>query len=123
MCVIRKSNISVEQAIKKLKEKANKNQRNIKPQTLEFAKYIIIFTTLPENFSANAVLEWYRVRWQIELVFKRLKSLTGFGHLPKHDERSSRAWLYGKLLVGLLVEKLIHCSSVISPWGYYLQQK
>ena len=121
VCVIRKSNIAAEQAIKKLKEKASKKQKNIKPRTLEFAKYIIIFTTLPESFSANAVLEWYRVRWQIELIFKRLKSLTGFGHLPKHDERSSRAWLYGKLLVGLLVEKLIHCSSVISPWGYYLQ--
>ena len=123
VCVIRKSNIAAEQAIKKLKEKASKKQKSPKSKTLEFAKYIIIFTTLPESFGANAVLEWYRVRWQIELVFKRLKSLTGFGHLPKHDERSSRAWLYGKLLVGLLVEKLIHCSSVISPWGYYLQQK
>lgn len=121
VCIIRKSNIAAEQAIKKLKEKASKKQKSPKAKTLEFAKYIIIFTTLPESFSANAVLEWYRVRWQIELVFKRLKSLTGFGHLPKHDERSSRAWLYGKLLVGLLVEKLIHCSGVISPWGYYLQ--
>jgi DDE family transposase len=120
VCVIRKSNIAAQQAIKTLKEKASKKQKMIKPATLEFAKYIIVFTTLPDNFSPKVVLEWYRVRWQIELVFKRLKSLTGFGHLPKHDERSSRAWLYGKLLVGLLVEKLIHCSSVISPWGYYL---
>lgn len=123
LCVIRKSHIAAEQAIKKLKEDASKRQSMLKSHTLEFAKYIIIFTTLPENFSAHTVLEWYRIRWQIELVFKRLKSLTGFGHLPKHDERSSRAWLYGKLLVGLLVEKLIHCSSVISPWGYNIQQE
>lgn len=123
LCVIRKSNIAAEQAIRKIKEKASKKQKSPKPETLEFAKYIIIFTTLPESFSVDAVLEWYRIRWQIELVFKRLKSLTGFGHLPKHDERSSRAWLYGKLLVGLLVEKLIHCSGVISPWGYSLQQE
>src|SRR3990167_9723937 len=94
VCVIRKSNIAAEQAIKKIKEKASKKQKSPKPKTLEFAKYIIIFTTLPESFSVNAVLEWYRIRWPIELVFKRLKSLTGFGHLPKHDERSSRAWLY-----------------------------
>jgi len=42
----------------------------------------------------NAV---HRMRWQIELVFKRLKSLAQLGRVPKHDDRSSRAWLYGKL--------------------------
>lgn len=47
------------------------------------------------------------MRWQIELVFKRLKSIAQLGHLPKHDDRSSRAWLYGKLLVTLLAQKLI----------------
>lgn len=124
LCVIRKSEIASAIAIKKLLRKSSKKQESIKPNTLEFAKYIIVFTTLPsEWFTVNAVLEWYRLRWQIELIFKRLKSLTGFGHLPKHDERSSRAWLYGKLLVGLLIEKLIHCSNVISPWGYYLREK
>jgi IS4 transposase len=32
-----------------------------------------------------------KASWQIELVFKRLKSLVQLGHLPKHDDRSSRA--------------------------------
>jgi hypothetical protein len=63
-------------------------------------------------------LEWYRLRWQIELVFKRLKSLAELGHLAKHDERSVRSWLYGKLLVGLLTQKLIRTGRDISPWGY-----
>ncbi len=51
-------------------------------------------------------------------MFKRLKSLAGLGHLPKHDEVSARAWLYGKLFTGLLVEKLIEYAKTISPWGY-----
>ena len=29
------------------------------------------------------------------------------GHLPKEDEESSKAWLYGKLFVALLTEGLI----------------
>ena len=37
------------------------------------------------------VLRSYRMRWQIELVFKRLTTLAQLGHLPKHDDRSSRA--------------------------------
>ena len=66
------------------------------------------------------VLEWYRVRWQIELVFKRLKSLAELGALPKHTDESARGWLYGKLLVVLLGQKLERLGRDISPWGYRL---
>lgn len=121
LCVIRKSKTAIELALKKLKREASKRQSELQPTTIEFAKYIILFTTLPSTeFSTNEVLEWYRFRWQIELVFKRLKSLTAFGHLPKYDDVSARSWLYGKLFVGLLTEKLIHSARVISPWGYCL---
>ena len=53
-------------------------------------------------------------------MFKRFKSLAALGHLPKHDERSAKSWLYGKLFVTLLVEKLIGHARPISPWGYEL---
>jgi IS4 transposase len=59
----------------------------------------------------------YRRRWQIELAFKRLKSLARLGHLPKHDSRSSCAWLYGKLFVTLLAQKTIRIGRDISPSG------
>ena len=88
---------------------------------MEFARYVIVFTTFPGADSSGAeVLEWYRLRWQLELVFKRFKSLAELGHLPKHDDESAKAWLYGKRLVALLVEKLIGHASAISPWGYRL---
>lgn len=54
------------------------------------------------------------MRWQIELVFKRLKSLAQLGHVPKHDDRSSRPWVYGKLLVALLAQKLIRMGQDVS---------
>lgn len=121
MCVIQKSNVSAEQAIKKLRQNASKRQAKLKDTTEEFARYVIIFTTLPnEQYPLDLVLESYRFRWQIELVFKRLKSLAGLGHLPKHDEMSARAWLYGKLFTGLLVEKLICYAKTLSPWGVFL---
>ena len=62
---------------------------------------------------------WYRVRWQVELTFKRFKSLAGLGHLPKRSDDSARAWLYGKLLAALLAEKLVrHADSrAVSPCG------
>jgi hypothetical protein len=60
------------------------------------------------------------MRWQIELAFKRLKSLAQFGHVPKHHDRSSRAWIYGKLLVALLTQKLSRIGRDLSPCGYPL---
>lgn len=50
-----------------------------------------------------------------------MKSILGLGHLPKKDPASARAWLHGKLLVGLLVERMIQLASTISPWGYQLE--
>ena len=80
---------------------------------------MIVFTTFPAaDFTPAAVLDWYRVRWQVELVFKRFKSITQLGHLPKHDEASAQAWLYGKLFTALLVENLVRHARAVSPWGY-----
>ena len=54
---------------------------------------------------------------------KRLKSIVQLGHVPKQDDQSSRAWLYGKLFVALLSQKLARVGSTISPWGYYLPEQ
>jgi IS4 transposase len=67
---------------------------------------------------AKAIMEFYRKRWQVELAFKRLKSLLQLGHLKKYDEDSAKAWLQGKLLVACLIETLILTAERFSPWGY-----
>jgi hypothetical protein len=122
VCVVRKSEQATRLALKKLQRKAFKNNAALEPQTLLYAAYVLVFSTLPEaEFSAPAILEWYRLRWQIELVFKRFKQIARLGHLPKTDPASARAWLYGKLLVALLTEKLVAHAKTISPWGYQLQ--
>jgi hypothetical protein len=119
LCAIRKSAQAAERARRKILRKSQQGGPVPKPETLRYADYVMVFTTLPqEAFSGAEIVQWYRTRWQIELVFKQLKSLAQLGHLPKHDERSSRAWLYGKLLIALLGQKLIRLGRDISPWGY-----
>lgn len=121
ICAIRKSNEAIKLAHKKIMRNAQKKGHKIKPETLEYAKYVIVFTNYPQDsFTATEILEWYRVRWQVELVFKRFKSIAQLGHLPKHSDDSAKAWLYGKLFVALLTEKIIECASSVSPWGYVL---
>jgi hypothetical protein len=79
------------------------------------AQYFCVWTSLPDQFEPDQILEAYRLRWQVELAFKRMKSILGFGRLPKKDPASARAWLHGKLFVSVLAEHLISAAAAFSP--------
>lgn len=122
ICAIRKSKEAIKIAHEKIRKLASKKQSITKPETFTFAEYVIVATTFPETeFSAQQILENYRIRWQIELLFKRFKQIAQLGHLPKYDEESSKAWLYGKLFIALITEKIVAHAAAISPWGYDLE--
>lgn len=124
LCVIRKSKAAIALAQKRLRRKASKQGSELRPQTLVYAEYVmVLFTFPPREFSPAVILQWYRFRWQIELVFKRFKQIAQLGHLPKEDAQSARAWLYGKLFVALLTDKLIQQASAFSPWGFELPEE
>jgi hypothetical protein len=124
VCAIRKSEDAIARAQRNIELKVNRGKGTMSPQRLEYACYVMVFTTLPQNdATAEQVLEGYRLRWQIELTFKRLKSIVQLGHVPKLDDQSSRAWLLGKLFVALLSQKLIRVGRSISPWGYVYFQR
>jgi hypothetical protein len=118
ICAVRKS-LAARKAsrIRCLRENSKKG-RKVKPETLEAAEYVVVFTTLERNFSAAKVMEIYRCRWQVELAFKRLKSILGLGKLKIFDQEGAKAWLHGKLLVAALIQALITAGSTFSPWGF-----
>jgi hypothetical protein len=92
LCAVRKSAEAIPLAEKCLKQTALRKGREIQPETWEYAKYVMVFPTFsPRRFTAVEILQWYRIRWQVELVFKRLTSLAQLGHLPKSDAQSARA--------------------------------
>ena len=98
----------------KLDEVNRRNKRNDSRKqrtTSSFAKtmssYVVVITALPSCISATDILSLYRFRWQVELYFKRLKSILDFGNVPLQREDSIYAWLNGKLLISLLIEQMI----------------
>jgi hypothetical protein len=104
-----------------LRKRAAKKQKKLSRVALFLAGYFFVWTDVPAaKLDAVAVLAWYRCRWQIELCFKRMKSILGLGDLPKKREDSCRAWRHGKLLVALLLERLLDNAEHFSPWGYEL---
>jgi hypothetical protein len=121
VCAVRKSLAARERARHAIEVEARKKHRTVRPETWVFADYVIVLTTLPRQvLDTGGVLELYRCRWQVELAFKRLKSLLAGGSVPKSDPASARAWMQGKLLEALLVEELLSQAGAFSPWGYRL---
>lgn len=70
--------------------------------------WLAILTTIsPEARSAAAVLELYKVRWQIELYSKRLKSILKLGQLrAKRGSPLAQVQLLAKMIYALLVETI-----------------
>ena len=121
LCAIRKNAVATARAQEQMRQKASKKQKQVDEEALKLAAFVLVFTTVSQNLlDTREVLELYRVRWQIELRFKHLKSLLGLGCLPKYDQQSCRAWIQAKLLCGLLIERLMREAKFFFPWGYCL---
>lgn len=90
-----------------LRRNEKRKQKKLQPHTLTAAGFVILATTLPaEAYPADEVLAAYRLRWQIELAFKRLKSLLHIDKLPTHTPRASQSWLYAHLVMALICDEL-----------------
>lgn len=83
---------------------------------MEAAQYVVLFTTVPASrMSVEMCLELYRLRWQIELAFKRWKSLCHFDRLPNYRDDTILSWLYAKLLLALLMHRMVSGPSALFP--------
>jgi hypothetical protein len=107
--------------LKRVLRRASKTQKKAGPRAQAGANYVFVFTTLDKSISKESVLELYRARWQIELVFKRLKQLLQLGRLPYKRETTAHGWILAKLVVALLLEKMHRNAMLFSPWGYDLE--
>ncbi len=97
--------IAAEQA--RLRRRASRNRQTLDPRSLVASEYLLLATSLaPDAFPAAEVIAVYRLRWQIELAFKRLKSLLHIDKLRTKTEAGTRCWLYAHLIVALLADEL-----------------
>lgn len=121
LVAIRKSSHATEKAQRELRREARKKGRTLKHETLKAARYIVVVTDLPpEELTCIQVLEMYRLRWQIELMFKRLKSILGFDRLRAKDDKLSQTYLLTKILGALVIDELSRKALDFFPWGFRL---
>jgi hypothetical protein len=119
---------AAQRARRRRRRKAQKAGRTITAPTLAVAGWLLLITTLAAGiWSAADVLAVYRARWQVELVFKKMKQLLRLNQLrtkhPTSVEATVRALLVAWALhegTTTLLRTLLHATAttetVVSSW-------
>jgi len=108
-CVMRKTQeaeLAGLEALRKTQRRKH-GRKALSTAQIAYNRYVIVVTSI-SDVAAAVILQLYRQRWQIELVFKRLKSLFKYHEIPVHREKSALAWFYGKLLLAALCETWVN---------------
>lgn len=89
ICAIRKTKEAEKEGLAKIKKSNNGKMRGaVSERQSIYNRYVIVATSLPQEISAAQILELYRARWQIELVFKRFKSIFDYDEMPSHSSEA-----------------------------------
>lgn len=106
LIALRLSEEAAKRSHRKRREQARKHSRKNKPLTIQIADWLVLLTSLPAPvWSAQMILEVYRARWQIELLFKRIKSLVRLHRLRSPQPQSNQAVLAALLIGWILLEQ------------------
>jgi hypothetical protein len=106
ICIYRKTSEQSLNSERNMK-KSNKKKGRTEPSAAQlfYGSYVIVATTL--SLECDKILELYRQRWQIEILFKRLKSLFDYDDMPARTETTMKAFISGKLLLAGICETLV----------------
>jgi hypothetical protein len=98
LCAVRKHPQATKSEQARRYRLAERSGKIVSKQELEAAGYLYVFTSLCST-SASEVLAWYRWRWEMQPLFKQLKTQLASGYVPKYEPESARAWIHAKLLI------------------------
>jgi hypothetical protein len=118
LIAVRKSDAAAVESRRKARRQAQKDGYQVSQETLAAADWFILVTSLAvSDFTTDDVLALYRLRWRVELGFKRLKSVIGLHGPPGIDQRSARPYVLAHLIMLLLLEPSIDALEDSPRWA------
>lgn len=118
LVAVRKPAATLAEARRKARRQSRKSGYQVSRETLMAAEWVILVTSLrSDDYSTEDILAPYRLRWRIELAFKRLKSLVGLRSPPGNDPRTAKPFVLAHLLLLLLPEPRIDALEDSPRWG------
>jgi len=109
----------VNEKLRRANKEATRKGRTISEKYKIFLKFGLFITNLQESFTFDTLFNLYRLRWQIELIFKTWKSILGIHKIRSARENRVLCEIYGKLIIVALSNIIywrikMECSAVLS---------
>jgi hypothetical protein len=118
LIVVRKTVAAAKKEERRIEKEARRKGTAITQRSLDSARYAFLLCSIPAKEADSATIaDLYRARWQIELLFKRWKSLLGLSNLRADDPDLARAYIYAKLIAAVLSDKIVRQWRAFSPYG------
>lgn len=107
LCMVRLPKDKAKQARERTRKEYRRKGKTVTAKVLRAAEFVVVFTTIPKDrLNKEEVMELYGLRWQVELAFKREKSITGLDQLPNFREDTIYTWICTKLLLSQIAHKI-----------------
>jgi hypothetical protein len=108
LVILRASDSATAREQARIKRSRTKHKATPTEDTQALAGVIMLITNLPPTpWTIAKIAHLYRLRWQIELAFKTLKSTFSMRDTPAKDPRLARTWILANLAAALLTELLM----------------
>lgn len=92
---------------RKMFKKAGEDGRTPSKAHLDMCDWTLLITNAPASLLPAAMAyHLYRVRWQIELIFKQFKSVMRIHKSDTGNENRLRCELYGKMIMAVLIHRV-----------------
>ncbi|SRR6266571_149481 len=94
------------EALRRQKQRQARDKgRTLSPEALFLAGFVLLVTTLPApRWSTEQLLKLYRARWQVEVLFKRIKQVLSLHLLPAQTPQGAQAMICALLVAWMLSE-------------------
>ena len=92
----------VNEKLRRAHKEATRKGRTVTEKYKIFLKFGLFITNLQKSFTFDNLFILYRLRWQIELIFKTWKSILGIHKIRSARENRVLSEVYGKLIIAAL---------------------
>ena len=100
LVAVRLPNSVAADRIRKARKKAKAKGKTLTKEQIRFLAWNVMITNVPDDMlSAETICELYRIRWQIELIFKCWKGCFKIDEMNNVGDKYFECLLYGRLIV------------------------
>lgn len=100
LVAVRLPNAVAAERIRKARKKAKAKGKDLTKDEIRLLSWNVMITNIPEDIlDAKTVCELYRIRWQVELIFKCWKGCFKIDEMNNVGDKYFECLLYGRLIV------------------------